>query len=158
MASVSKGPIAKATYVHDTMLDLGSIQEVPDSNAWSELDDCLRGDSSDVECLPVIDLNDPNIMSLIGHACETWRMFQITGHGIPIDIIDGLGTHGHRFFSLPMEQKLKAERVPGEFSGYAQARIGSFFKKAMWSEGLTMVESPVNLVSRVWPDDFVEFW
>ncbi|XXG48885.1 hypothetical protein AAC387_Pa02g3210 [Persea americana] len=155
MVSVS-GFRTHTTHVHDNNQDLSSVQEVSDSFTWL-LDDFPPGDSSSVETIPVIDLTDPDIVNRIGHACQTWGVFQITGHGVPVGLIDRLELQGRRFFSLPIDQKLKAARRPGDLSGYGQAPILSYFEKVMWSEGFTMAESPANLACQVWPDDYTEF-
>lgn len=148
---------AHTTHAHDNNQDLSSVQEVSDSFPWL-FDDFPPGVSSSVKSIPVINLTDPDIVNRIGHACQTWGVFQITGHGVPVGLIDRLELQGRRFFSLPIEQKLKAARRPGDLSGYGQALNLSHFEKVMRSEGFTMAESPANLACQVWPDDYTEFW
>lgn len=157
MISVS-GLRAHTTQVHANNQDLSSVQQEVSDSFTRLLDDFPPGDSSSVESIPVINLTDPDIVNRIGHACQTWGVFQITGHGVPVGLIDRLELQGRRFFSLPIEQKLKAARRPGDLSGYGQAPILSYFEKVMRSEGFTMTESPANLACQVWPDDYTEFW
>ncbi|KAF5726903.1 hypothetical protein HS088_TW22G00588 [Tripterygium wilfordii] len=59
-------------------------------------------------------------------------------------------------FSLPHETKLKAARSPDGISGYGLARISSFFSKLMWSEGFTIVGSPLEHFQQLWPQDYIK--
>ncbi|EPY30404.1 oxidoreductase [Strigomonas culicis] len=45
----------------------------------------------------------------IDHACRMWGFFYIVGHGIPKSRMQELTAMAHRFFSLPMEEKLKID-------------------------------------------------
>ncbi|KAJ4952796.1 hypothetical protein NE237_029628 [Protea cynaroides] len=134
-------------------LDLGSLGEVPESHAWPPLDNY----SSSVEPVPVIDLTDPEAVKLVGHACRTWGVFQVTNHGISMRLLKDVESESWRLFSLPPQQKLKAARSPDGISGYGLARISSFFPKLMWSEGFTIVESPVEHARQLWPQDYSNF-
>ncbi|KAK9149783.1 hypothetical protein Scep_008540 [Stephania cephalantha] len=138
-------------------LDFESIREVPDSHTWQDVDDYPSVDTAAVGGVPVVDLNDPNAMKLVRHACETWGVFQIVNHGIPMTLLQELEAQGRRLFSLPAEHKLKAARLPDGISGYGLARISSFFPKLMWSEGFTIVGSPVEHARQLWPDDYTQF-
>nr|XP_043624049.1 gibberellin 3-beta-dioxygenase 1-like [Erigeron canadensis] len=145
-------------------LDLNSMKELPESHAWlSQADGCLPPCSSDhhlaIVDVPVIDLKeDPNAMKLIGHACKTWGVFQITNHGVPLDLVQEMESAGRNLFSLPIQQKLKAARAPdGGVSGYGVARISSFFPKLMWSEGFTIIGSPNEHARKLWPNRYHNF-
>ncbi|CAK9137913.1 unnamed protein product [Ilex paraguariensis] len=138
-------------------LDLNLVNELPDSHAWTPLNDNPSGDSCTRESVPIIDLNDPNAQNLIGHACKTWGVFQVTKHGIPINLLNDIESAGMSLFSLPIQQKLKAARSPEGVSGYGVARISSFFPKRMWSEGFTIVGSPLEHARQLWPQDYTKF-
>ncbi|KAK4374750.1 hypothetical protein RND71_005427 [Anisodus tanguticus] len=56
-----------------------------------------------------------------------------------------------------VEQKLKASRSPEGVTGYGVARISSFFSKLMWSEGFTIVGSPIEHARQPWPKDYKKF-
>ncbi|KAK9281153.1 hypothetical protein L1049_004047 [Liquidambar formosana] len=144
-------------HVHDKHLDFNSVQELPDSYAWAPLDEYPSGDSFSAESVPVIDLTDPNAMKLVGHACKTWGAFQVTNHGIDTSLLDDIEWAGRSLFSLPVQQKLKAARSPDGMSGYGLARISSFFSKLMWSEGFTIVGSPLEHARQLWPNDHSKF-
>nr|ACF71491.1 gibberellin 3-beta hydroxylase [Chrysanthemum x morifolium] len=136
--------------------DLSSMKELPDSYAWSSVDDdCLLSCSS--EPVPVINLEDPNVMKHVGHACKTWGVFHVTNHGIPMAVLDDMEASVRKLFYLPIQQKLKAARAPDGVSGYGAVRISSFFHKHMWSEGFTIIGSPYEHAKKLWPQDYKNF-
>ncbi|KAE8709044.1 Gibberellin 3-beta-dioxygenase 1 [Hibiscus syriacus] len=136
--------------------DFTSLQELPDSYAWNHQPDYDYPSSSDyAESVPNIDLNDPNALQAIGHACKTWGVFQVINHGVPIGLFDMVEATSRTLFSLPVNQKLKAARSPDGVSGYGFARISSFFSKLMWSEGFTIVGSPDEHFRQLWPHDYI---
>ncbi|XP_009596383.1 gibberellin 3-beta-dioxygenase 1-like [Nicotiana tomentosiformis] len=144
--------------VHQKQLDLYTIKELPESHAWrSSLDHDYQSNDS-LESIPVIDLNDNKFaMEKIGHACKTWGAFQIINHNISQSLLDNMEGAGKRLFSLPMQQKLKAARSADGIAGYGVARISSFFSKLMWSEGFTIVGSPLDHARQLWPHDYKKF-
>lgn len=135
-------------------LDFTLLQELPDSYAWTQRDEYPTGDSLVSESVPVIDLNDPNALTLVGNACKTWGAFQVINHGIPTNLLDDTESTSRSLFSLPTQQKLKAARSPDGVAGYGLARISSFFSKLMWSEGFTVAGSPLDHFRKLWPQDF----
>ncbi|CAB4272700.1 unnamed protein product [Prunus armeniaca] len=141
--------------------DFSSLQELPDSYAWSQNDDQYPSSpgsfGAEQDSVPVIDLSDPNALKLTGHACRTWGVFQVTNHGIPSKLLDNIESAGRSLFSLPVQQKLKAARSPDGISGYGFARISSFFQKLMWSEGFTIFGSPLDHFRQLWPQDYNKF-
>ncbi|XP_052180859.1 gibberellin 3-beta-dioxygenase 1-like [Diospyros lotus] len=143
-------------------LDFNSVKELPDSHAWTPLDDhqfpcCDSDHRNGDELVPVIDLHDPNAREAVGYACRKWGVFQVTNHGIDAGLLQGVESAGKSLFSLPMQQKLKAARSPDGVAGYGVARISSFFPKLMWSEGFTIVGSPREHARQLWPQDFIQF-
>ncbi|KAL5729444.1 gibberellin 3beta-dioxygenase [Ranunculus cassubicifolius] len=148
---------AHPVHLHDNHLDLGSVREVPESHAWPPILDYPAKDSYQIESVPIIDLKGAKSAKLIGNACENWGVFQVTNHGIPLRLLEDVESQGRRLFSLPSHQKLKAARTPDGISGYGRARISSFFPKLMWSEGFTMVGSPIEHARQLWPQDYKKF-
>ncbi|CAA6666307.1 unnamed protein product [Spirodela intermedia] len=145
---------------HHRLLDLSKVRELPDSHTWPALRDhpfAGRDHSHNHEKVPVVDLEDSSVRRHLARACETWGVFQITGHGVPAGLLDRLESQCQRLFSLPAEQKLKALRAPDGISGYGQVRISSFFSKLMWSEGFTIVGSPEEHARKLWPYDHDQF-
>nr|BAD30036.1 gibberellin 3beta-hydroxylase2 [Daucus carota] len=144
---------------HNQYLDLNSLEELPDSHAWSSELDKLSSSPDDhgESNLPVIDLSDSiNGPKHLVHACKTWGAFQLINHGISNQLIDSMEAATRKLFSLPIEQKLKAERQEGG-CGYGPFRISSFFPKRMWSEGFTIVGSPLQHARLLWPEDYSVF-
>lgn len=138
-------------------LDLNSLQELPDSHAWTFQDDFPSADPSQSNNVPIIDLHLKNAQESIGHACKTWGVFQVVNHGIPKTLLDDIQSSGMELFSLPLHQKLKGARSPNGVSGYGVARISSFFPKLMWSEGFTILGSPLEHARKIWPHDYTKF-
>ena len=137
-------------------LDLNSMKELPDSYSWSTVDGFPSSCSS--EPIPLINLEDPDAIKNVGHACKIWGAFQMINHGIPMDLLDNMEASGRKLFSLPIQQKLKAARSPDGVSGYGVARISSFFPKLMWSEGFTIIGSPYEHAQKLWPQGYRNFW
>ncbi|KAJ0724770.1 putative gibberellin 3-beta-dioxygenase [Helianthus annuus] len=142
---------------NQNLLDLNSLQELPESHAWLALDNSPSCGSSSPDQVPVINLNDPNAMKLVGHACKTWGVFQVTNHGVPTNLLEEMEDAGRKLFALPIQQKLQAARAPNGVSGYGVARISSFFPKLMWSEGFTIVGSPYEYAHKLWPNYYTQF-
>uniref|UniRef100_A0A803LN86 Non-haem dioxygenase N-terminal domain-containing protein n=1 Tax=Chenopodium quinoa TaxID=63459 RepID=A0A803LN86_CHEQI len=143
---------------HD--LDFQSLKELPDSFAWSSFGDSCSVESGifGSDTVPVISLDDPKAQQYIGLACKSWGVFQVTNHGIQKSLLDDIEAAGKSLFSLPVHQKLKAARVSGGVTGYGPARISSFFPKRMWSEGFTILGSPLDHARQLWPNDYKKFW
>ncbi|GAB4850136.1 iron ascorbate-dependent oxidoreductase [Ancistrocladus abbreviatus] len=140
-------------------LDYSTLKELPESHAWVPLnDEYPSGDVTPVaEAVPVINLDDPIAEKLIGHACKTWGVFQVINHGVPTRLLDSIQSAGNSLFSLALQRKLRAARLPDGVAGYGPARISSFFPKRMWSEGFTIVGSPLEHARQLWPNDYLKF-
>ncbi|KAK9269758.1 hypothetical protein L1049_001536 [Liquidambar formosana] len=129
----------------------------PESHTWTLSGTYPSLDPVTAESVPVIDLNDPNAISLIRHASEKWGVFQVTNHGIPMALIEEVEFEARRLFTLPTERKLLAVRSPDGLTGYGLARISNFFPKLMWYEGFSIVGSPVEHARQLWPHDHTKF-
>ncbi|KAM1064143.1 hypothetical protein ACFX2A_028819 [Malus domestica] len=134
--------------------DFNSLHELPDSYAWTTLNEHPSLDSDSV---PVVDLNDPNALQLLGHACKTWGVFQLTNHGIPQTLVHDMESAARSLFSLPAQQKLKVARSPGQISGYGFHLIAAFWDNQQWSECFTIVGSPLEHYEQLWPQDYTKF-
>ncbi|KAG5228954.1 gibberellin beta-hydroxylase family protein [Salix suchowensis] len=151
---------AYPVHVQQKNIEFTSLQEIPDSHKWAQLDDELQHPLMDpfiTESVPVIDLREPHALQKIGHACKTWGVFQVTNHGIPTSLLESVESASRSLFSLPIQQKLKAARSPDGVSGYGVARISSFFSKHLWSEGFTIVGSPLEHFRQLWSHDHTKF-
>lgn len=138
--------------------DFTSLRHLPDSYTWTPKDDLLFSASSSDESLPFIDLSDPHVATRVGHACTTWGAFQITNHGVPSRLLDDIEFLTGSLFRLPVHRKLKAARREDGISGYGVARIASFFNKQMWSEGFTVIGSPLDDFHKLWPRQHLKYW
>ncbi|MFT3852889.1 MAG: 2-oxoglutarate and iron-dependent oxygenase domain-containing protein [Ilumatobacteraceae bacterium] len=79
--------------------------------------------------VPIIDIapfdsGDPvaraAVVRAVGHACSGIGFILVAGHGVPQDAIDDFTTEIHRFFSLPVEEKLRFKSPDDDlFQGYA---------------------------------------
>ncbi|CAK9185475.1 unnamed protein product [Ilex paraguariensis] len=143
---------------HIIPLDFESAHTVPESHIWPETNDFQHSGWSNGELsIPVIDLMDPNVVEHIGHACETWGMFQVIGHGVCLSLLEEVEAEARRLFELPARQKMKALRSPGGATGYGTARITPFFSKNMWHEGFTIMGSCVDHAKELWPRNYKRF-
>ncbi|XP_022997431.1 gibberellin 3-beta-dioxygenase 1-like [Cucurbita maxima] len=139
-------------------LDFDSVQTVPESHLWAHTDESSQKIESDkIVSIPVVDLNDDNVMELIGKACEEWGMFQLINHGIPKTLIAETEEVAQCLFALPKSQKMKALQVPGTSTGYCIARFSKYYEKLMWHEGFTVIGSPVDDFKKLWPSDYQRF-
>nr|QIH55609.1 gibberellin 13-oxidase [Tripterygium wilfordii] len=134
--------------------ELHTFSTVPESHVWSKTEDFA---SNDQKSIPIVDLTDPNASDILGQACESWGIFQLTGHGIPEELVEQVVFQAQRFFALPTDQKMKAARLPGDIAGYGVSPLSKFYDKGFWNEGITMMGSPLDHVKKVWPDDYQQF-
>ncbi|KAK9060468.1 hypothetical protein SSX86_021172 [Deinandra increscens subsp. villosa] len=143
---------------NQNLLDLQSMEQLPESHAWLPLDHSPSYGPVNPNPIPLINLKNPNAMKLVGHACQTFGMFQVINHGVPTNLVEEMEDASRQLFALPIHQKLQAARAPNGVSGYGVARISSFFPKHMWSEGFTIVGSPNEHARKLWPGSYSKFW
>ncbi|KAL9239847.1 hypothetical protein vseg_014128 [Gypsophila vaccaria] len=155
-------------------IDFNSSKNVPKSHDWfdettlssSSNDSKINPNSKEVSkelltSIPIIDLNDPNILVKIYNACENWGFLQITNHGVSNEILEKLETQVKKLFDLPFDEKMKALRAPDSSAGYGSPKIAPFFPKKMWTEGFTILgDSLFHHAKLLWPqngDDYQGF-
>ncbi|KAL3849311.1 hypothetical protein ACJIZ3_011193 [Penstemon smallii] len=106
------------------VLDLNSLTELLETHAWTN-----------PEIVHIFDLNNKNAIDLIGHACKTWRVFQVINHNISKNLLDeimlGVGERGNGFLLPP---------------------------HLMWSEGFIIVGSPLENAIQLRPQDYQSFY
>ncbi|CAD5317735.1 Oxoglutarate/iron-dependent dioxygenase [Arabidopsis suecica] len=145
--------------------NLGSLQTLPESFTWklTAADSLLRPSSAvsfDAveESIPVIDLSNPDVTTLIGDASKTWGAFQIANHGISQKLLDDIESLSKTLFDMPSERKLEAASSDKGVSGYGEPRISPFFEKKMWSEGFTIADDSYrNHFNTLWPHDHTKY-
>lgn len=116
---------------------------IPSQFIWPEEEKPCHAEELEV---PVIDLagflsGDVNVASdivkQVTDACESHGFFLVVNHGIPTKLIAETHKRVHEFFSLPLGEKQRAQRKPGESCGYASSFIGRFTSKLPWKETLS---------------------
>ncbi|WMV07949.1 hypothetical protein MTR67_001334 [Solanum verrucosum] len=142
---------------HILPIDFHSIQEVPNSHLWPNINNSPISHDEKNPNVPIIDLLAPNVVELIGHACKTWGIFQVVNHGVSLKLFDEVESQARRLFALPVEQKVKVMRSTTSATGYGIARITPFFSKFMWHEGFTIMDSPLGHAKELWPHDYQIF-
>ncbi|KAI3944357.1 hypothetical protein MKW98_006518 [Papaver atlanticum] len=82
---------------------------------------------------------------LVGEACEKHGFFLVVNHGIDFKLIQDAHVLMNSFFDLPLIEKQKAQRNPGEHCGYSSSFTGRFSTKLPWKETLSMRFTPREL-------------
>ncbi|XP_066370919.1 protein SRG1-like [Miscanthus floridulus] len=79
-------------------------------------------------------------------ALQSWGLFKVTGHGMPVALLDGVRDAGVEFFHLPLEEKLRhANRDDaGEFQpeGYGIDRVDTDEQVLDWCDRLYLTVQP----------------
>ncbi|KAJ0031734.1 hypothetical protein Pint_13099 [Pistacia integerrima] len=145
-------------FKHIIPLDFNTTLTLPDSHTWPlSLEPIDSLTHVQHEAVPVIDLTNPQAITLIRQACEKWGVFQVTNHAIPVKLLNEIEFQTKRLFALPLNQKLLAVRSPEGCTGYGLPRMSTFFSKFIWSEGFTVMGSPVDHACQLWPHDNANF-
>nr|GMD41369.1 gibberellin 3-beta-dioxygenase 1-like [Ipomoea batatas] len=100
---------------HIIPLDFQSLHKVPDSHLWPKITD-NPNHHKQFASIPTVDLLAPNVVELIGHACETWGMFHVVNHGVSPSLVDEVEAQAYRLFTLPAHRKMKALRATPEMA------------------------------------------
>lgn len=124
---------------------LSHQDEIPAQFIWPE-EDKPRPDASEELNVPLIDLKgflsgDPEsaaeVTRLVGEACESHGFFQVINHGIDPELLAESHRCVQSFFSMPLGEKQRAQRKPGESCGYTSSFTGRFSSKLPWKETLS---------------------
>ncbi|XP_076950000.1 gibberellin 3-beta-dioxygenase 1-like [Bidens hawaiensis] len=145
---------------HIIPLDFNSINKVPDSHLWSQLDepvDNIQTHDLKDSPIPVIDLGSPNAKSFIANACEKWGIFQVINHGVPFELVKKVESESQKLFALPTHEKCKVLRSVEKASGYGTIPVSTYFDKCMWQEGFTIWGSCVDDAKILWPHEYQIF-
>ena len=71
--------------------------------------------------VPVIDFakgSESDVVDAVGDACREFGFFQVSGHGIPRQLVEGAFAAAHEFFALPMADKRAISRDQDNTRGY----------------------------------------
>ncbi|XP_057805658.1 gibberellin 20 oxidase 2-like [Salvia miltiorrhiza] len=78
-----------------------------------------------------------NAARLIDQACRSHGFFLLVNHGIDAALIDRVHAATTSFFAMPLADKERAHRKPGEPCGYASSFTDRFSSKLPWKETLS---------------------
>ncbi|RDX61855.1 Gibberellin 20 oxidase 2, partial [Mucuna pruriens] len=133
----------EATMIFDASV-LRHQLDIPSQFIWPD-EEKARLDEAELQ-VPFIDLGgflsgDPDAAAkasrLVGEACQKHGFFLVVNHGIDPHLIFDAHLYMEHFFNLPLSQKQKAQRKPGEHCGYASSFTGRFSSKLPWKETLS---------------------
>ncbi|XP_066370356.1 jasmonate-induced oxygenase 4-like [Miscanthus floridulus] len=99
-----------------------------------------------VDVQRLADPGDVEEADKIRSALQSWGLFKVTGHGMPVALLDGVRDAGVEFFHLPLEEKLRhANRDDaGEFQpeGYGIDRVDTDEQVLDWCDRLYLTVQP----------------
>lgn len=93
--------------------------------------------------VPLIDLGgflsgDPaaskQASKLVGDACRKHGFFLVGNHGVDPGLLADAHRYMDFFFNMPLSEKQRAQRKPGEHCGYASSFTGRFSTNLPWKE------------------------
>lgn len=92
------------------------------------------------DSVPIIDiaaLETPAALDAIDRACREWGFFQVTGHGIPATLTDGVLEAARRFFAEPRAAKRRILRSADNPYGYYDRELtkNAFDRKEVFDTG-----------------------
>lgn len=108
--------------------------------------------------LPVIDMEEgrERMVAQVEAACRSWGGFQVINHGVAMRTADDARAQSRLLFALPTAQKLKAKRMPGEFTGYGNGAVvnSETLNSEYYSEAITLgyrTSDAASISGKLWP-------
>ncbi|XP_042510047.1 probable 2-oxoglutarate-dependent dioxygenase SLC1 [Macadamia integrifolia] len=134
------------------------VLAVPDRPNLREQQNVAAANDSNHIKLPIIDfaqLQGPErsqVLENLSKACEEYGFFQVTNHGIPMDVIRSMIDVSKRFFELPYEER--AKYMTTDLS--SPVRYGTSFNQTKdgvfsWRDFLKLVCNPLPDILSLWP-------
>ncbi|XP_051132798.1 gibberellin 20 oxidase 1-D-like [Andrographis paniculata] len=74
---------------------------------------------------------------LVDKACRKHGFFLVVNHGIDMKLIEAAHHCASFFFEMPIDEKERALRKPGDYRGYASGFTNRFSSKLPWKETLS---------------------
>jgi len=115
-----------------------------------------------MERIPIVDLSPARsgdlrarqaVAKRIDDICREIGFFTITGHGVPLDVMDALRSRAHAFFALPLEEKRKATNpVPNAPRGYRALGIEALGRANAGASPPDLKEF-YHIGREAWPDE-----
>ncbi|KAL6296319.1 hypothetical protein ACE6H2_004461 [Prunus campanulata] len=137
--NIEKGGVAP--FIDSAFLQKQS--QVPTGFVWPEAD--LVSAHQELN-EPLVDLEGffkgdvvatENAAKAIRSSCVSHGFFQVTNHGVDLNLIKLADDHLDQFFKLPVEEKAKVKRCPGSPYGYSGSHADRFSAKLPWKETLS---------------------
>ncbi|KAK9268103.1 hypothetical protein L1049_010542 [Liquidambar formosana] len=107
---------------------------------------------SGTTCLPTVPIIDmehlvttDNELEKLHSACKELGLFQLVNHGVSNSLVEKLKHEIEEFFKLPLEEKMKYKRRPGQVEGYGQTLLVSEDQKLDWSDKFYMMTNPISI-------------
>ncbi|KAG8061889.1 hypothetical protein GUJ93_ZPchr0003g16851 [Zizania palustris] len=126
---------------------LSGQADIPSQFIWPEEESPSPEDAEELD-VPLIDVgagvDRSEVVRLVGEACERHGFFQVVNHGIDPALLADAHRCVDAFFTLPLPEKQRAQRRPGESCGYASSFTGRFASKLPWKETLSFRYSVEN--------------
>ncbi|XP_008783539.1 protein DMR6-LIKE OXYGENASE 1-like [Phoenix dactylifera] len=123
----------------------------------SDRPDLLNVETSDTT-IPIVDLqglagtNRSRVVEEIGIACENDGFFQVTNHGIPKDVIEGMLRVAKEFFHLPESERLKSySDDPAKTTRLSTSFNVKTEKASSWRDYLRLHCYPLENFVDEWP-------
>ncbi|XP_017697226.2 gibberellin 20 oxidase 1-D [Phoenix dactylifera] len=142
---------------------LSQRSDIPVEFVWPE-EDKPTPDAAEELSVPLIDLGgflsgDPTAVAevsrLVGEACSRYGFFHVVNHGIPSALLAEANRCVEAFFLMPLAEKQRAQRKPGDSCGYASSFTGRFANRLPWKETLSFRFSSSPLSPDIVQDYFV---
>ncbi|XP_042402295.1 gibberellin 20 oxidase 1-D-like isoform X1 [Zingiber officinale] len=128
-----------------------SVQaDIPAHFVWPE-EEKPKPEAQEELVVPLIDLGQllsgdaaaaSAVTRSVASACERHGFFQVVNHGIDAELLAEAHRCADVFFQMPLPEKQRAQRRPGESCGYASSFTGRFASKLPWKETLSIHFSP----------------
>ncbi|KAL3641433.1 hypothetical protein CASFOL_016401 [Castilleja foliolosa] len=119
---------------------------IPQKFIWPKEENNITSKNDDHLNEPIIDLQgfingDKESARLIAEqvrsACLSHGLFQVINHGVDTKLINLMHDHVKDFFNLPIDEKMKVQRLPGNFWGYSFAHADRFSLNLPWKETIS---------------------
>lgn len=143
---------------------LSGQADIPSQFIWPA-DESPTPDAAEELPVPLIDIGGhlsgdraaaAEVTRLVGEACERHGFFQVVNHGIDAELLAEAHRCVDAFFTLPLTEKQRALRRPGESCGYASSFTGRFASKLPWKETLSFSYSACATSPDLVVDNFVQ--
>lgn len=124
------------------------------ADEWPEV---KHDDFFNDEDIPVINLDEGDyafVCQKMVAAAKRWGFFKLVDHGVAAEVMNDIRVCLHRFFDLPMEQKLKGAPTGTLPLGYSASNL-DYGHNLPWAEILQLLQSPqlvVEVSERVYGD------